>query len=247
MGLFWAGIAETLVAAGIGTWLYLTLPTTDAIWGEALWAAAFISLVATLILGRDRGDATAPEAAEPIPDSPVTSPETPALPPPAPLAADPPATPLMEPLLPERVTTLQAEVVKSRWEWQARHWRLQLNDLEHAAPRDGADPARHRRKLTDAAILSQGFGRLAMWKPPTFDLAPYRRTWTAPLVAARLRELESEEADLKDLVARWAPDAGPTDGSQSRSHAPATTSWPRSKPGLNRSPSWRWAIGNCSG
>jgi hypothetical protein len=216
MGLFWFGILEALAAFGLGTWIYLSAPASATLLGEGLWAVAVLSLIMTLALGRDRG--SSPLAAAGTPDGAAAAleaeppaAEAPALPPPVTVSAAPP-------LWPERLTTLETELARSRWAWQASEWALELDQLTHAGPpTEGPERARHRRRLTDAAILAEGFRHLAAGEAPAFSLDAVRDHWSPELVRARLAELTDEEAALRDAVGTWL--AQPDDPADARVQA----------------------------
>jgi hypothetical protein len=221
MGLMWAGVAEALVAAAVGTWLYLTLPS-DAVWGPVLWGVALVSLILSVTLGRGpaRGEEANADPAEHHEPAEAVEPRAHSVPEPAPVI--PPAVeapshlpvpdqgPLVigaepsSPALPERVRRLGWDVARSRWAWAAAEAQVDLT-LQGEAPREvrTAD-TRQLRRRTDAIILSQGFLHLARGEAPQWDAAALAPGWTSDLVAARLRELAAEEEDLHHAAALWA-------------------------------------------
>lgn len=223
MGLLWAGVAEALVAAVVGTWLYLTLPS-DAVWGPVLWGVALVSFVLSVALGRApaRGE-EAHQGADPSePHEPAATAEPPAHPVPGPAPGIPPAVeappdvsvpdqrPLLiggepsSPALPERVRRLGWDVARSRWAWAAAEAQVDLSVQEEVPREVRAGDTRQLRRRTDAIILRQGFLHLARGEAPQWDAAALAPGWTSDLVAARLRELAAEEEDLHQAAALWA-------------------------------------------
>jgi hypothetical protein len=206
MVLFWVGLVEAVAAAVVGTWLYVSLPASDALFGEVLWGVAVASLIAAAALGRERPEPVAAPATDPASPPALPAPNAEALPAPEPPLAAPDAA--LVPLLPEAVVHLHWEVVKSRWAWAAEEQRALRRRLEDTVAPD-AGPDRPLRRLTDALLLEQGFSHLAAGEPPTFDPTPVAARWSEAAIAARLEELAAEETALRDDTGQWLALFGP--------------------------------------
>lgn len=209
MALFWIGLIESLAAALVGAWLYLTAGSAGQIWGELLWGLAALSLLLTVAFGR--GGPRDTEASQPASDGPDAAPAeapAPALPfstADEPVATSPLAVSVAE-LLPGSLGQIQWDVLRAGWLVQAEEAREGLDDMSatgDAVGRREAEGGRRERRMADQMILAQGFRALADGIPPQFDLAAVRDAFTPEQIQARLQDLADEEEDLRHRADRW--------------------------------------------
>lgn len=211
MALFWIGLMESLAAALVGTWLYLSMPAYGQIWGEGLWGLAVLSLILTAAFGRGGPRAPEMDVAEPPREALDESPQehaTPALPLP-PADESVPTSPLavsVAELLPGSLGQIQWDVLRAGWRVRAVEAGALLADMGSGGDVPGrrvSEMGRRERRMADHLILEQGFRALAEGTPPQFDLTAVAEAFTPEQIQARLEDLEEEEEDLRRSADRW--------------------------------------------